>query len=428
MNRATLRRVAVGAVLAAVAGLSLAMVYVQGSRAKAEDLARHGLWPPARRHLQRYLWLHPRDGQARLLMAEALVKDDRVPNEEAVEKALEHLGRISDHSPQGAIARTQEGRLLLLLEHKPARAERSFRRAIELDPNALEAHDLLWRLMVLTRRSDLTEEVFWRVYELTPEESRGERLREWYMSQFYPVTASSPLDRAMGILGENESPTAKTEAARLINFRNSEPDEPLAYAALARWFIAEGDPKFALEVLAQASEKVDNAREDSFFLAALIECLIDLGEFERAGACFEQWPEPGSGYEFWKWQAIILDEVHGRYSEALEPYDRALSIWPGMVDWPTRFRKANCLARCGDHRGAEAERAKAKVMEELMTEETARRIFRAIGYLRNPTELELAAEFYDKLNRPREAACWRREIERLVTPLPSTPAAGDRES
>lgn len=394
-------------------GLGFAMVGDRGSLPEAQELAQLELWPHVHKELTGYLWWRPRDAEARLLMAEALVKDETLPGEEAVQRALEHLGRIPDAPPHGAAARTAEGRIELLLQLKPARARRSLRRAIELDPDAAEAYYLLWKLMDLIGRSDLAEPLFWRVYELTPQEGRAVRLREWYMSQFYPVTANNALERMMGLLGENQPPTAKTEANRYIQFRNAEPDEALSHAALARWFIREGDHKFALKLLDEAVEKVHNQRQDPFDLATRIEAMIALGEFDQADACFDGWPEPHDGYEYWKWRAIVLDEVRGQFDQALDAYDLALSVWPGAADWRTRFRRAACLAHAGDHRAAEADRAAADAVEKLMQEDVQKRVRDALKNLRNPAELEVVVDFYEKLGRLREAACWRSEIKRL---------------
>ena len=36
---------------------------------------------------------------------------------------------------------------------------------------------------------------------------------------------------------------------------------------------------------------------------------MDLGEFEQAEQLFARWPGERSGYEYWKWEGIICDEV-----------------------------------------------------------------------------------------------------------------------
>lgn len=377
---------------------------------QARGLAKYGLWPDACRALTRYLWLHPRDPQARLLYAEALIKDERLPADKSAPQALAHLQAIPDTVPEGARARTQEGRLELFLRYHPARAERLFRRALELDPDTPEPYYLLWKLKDLTGRAHLAESEFWKVYEATVVDRRALRLREWYMSQFYPTTANPVLDRLMGFLTAKKSNPEQTEALRFIRFRNEEPESPLCYAALARWFQNEGDARYALESLDQAQTKIQDAEQDPFYLATLISILIEMGELDRADQCLQRWPEPHTGYEYWLAEGQVLQEVRSQYAEACRAYDRALGEWPGSVDWRTRNRKANCLARLRDQAGAAREREQAKVIEQLMEEKVHQRLRYALGFLNEPKRAQELVDFYQKIGRPREAAAWSEHI------------------
>src|SRR5690606_5499757 len=97
--------------------------------ADAQRLARHELWEYVPAALDRYLQVFPHDGQARLLMAEALVRGER-----PVDEALEHLRQVPMSSPHAAAARTKEAQLELFILNRPSRAEKLLRRAIELAP------------------------------------------------------------------------------------------------------------------------------------------------------------------------------------------------------------------------------------------------------------------------------------------------------
>src|SRR3990170_445707 len=154
---------ALGAV--ALVGGGGAWLWAERGWNEARGLAKYGLWPDARRALSRYVWLHPHDPQAHLLYAEALVKDEQLPADQAIPQALDHLRAIPDAVPEGARARTQEGRVELFLLHHPTAAERLFRRALELDPDMSEPYYLLWKAKDLTGRSHLAEPEFWKVYE-----------------------------------------------------------------------------------------------------------------------------------------------------------------------------------------------------------------------------------------------------------------------
>jgi tetratricopeptide (TPR) repeat protein len=411
--------VAVGA--AVLIGAGGTVVWCERGLSQARGLAKYGLWPDARRAVTRYLWVHPRDTQARLLCAETLIKDEQLPADRSAPQALVHLQAIPDTAPEGARARTQEGRLELFLLYHPTRAEQLLRRALELDPATPEPYYLLWKLKDLTGRSHLAESEFWKVYEATVVDRRVLRLREWYMSQFYPTTANPVLDRLMGFVAAKKSNPELTEAFRFIRFRNEEPESALCHAALARWYQNEGDARLALESLDQAQAKIQGAEQDPFYLATLISILIEMGELDRADRCFQQWPEPHTGYEYWLAEGQVLQEVRGQYAEACRAYDLALGEWPGTVDWRTRNRKANCLARMRDQAGAARERAAAKVMEQLMDEKIHQRLRYALGFLNDPKCARELVDFYQKIGRPREAAAWSEHIARLQTQSASEP-------
>lgn len=413
-----IKRIILGVVLvlAGGAGLYAAVVVVRaqsGLRAGQRMLA-HQLWPQARGQLSRYLWLHPNDARARVLMAEALVKDESLPAADAASYAMNYLSKIPDSSPLAAEARLQQGRLCFLILQKPGRAEQLLRRASELQADALPAYQLLWTLLNVTGRAELCEDVFWRVYELSPEQERPLRLREWYMNQFFPLTATEPLDRMMGILAPEESPTRTTESRRLLRFRENEPEAPVNHAALAQWCQQEGDPDFAIRLLDAAAAELDNASQDPFFLATYIATLIDLGQLERAESCFQRWPKTDQGHLYWRSRGLILDEAGEATRDACEAYRRALEIWPGPIDWRLRHRRAVCLARYGDAAGAAQERARAEAVQELMKVETHERLRNALGSIQELEKSEIV-DFYRKLGRSREADCWMQQIQRLRT-------------
>lgn len=142
---------ALGAVLLAAAGG--ACYWAQSGLDQAHRLAKYELWPDVRHALARYVWLHPHDPQSQLLYAEALFKDAQWPKDQAATEALAHLRTIPDVTPEGALVRTQEGRVELFLLAHPTLAERLFRRAIELDPEMPEPYYLLWQVKDLTGRA-----------------------------------------------------------------------------------------------------------------------------------------------------------------------------------------------------------------------------------------------------------------------------------
>jgi tetratricopeptide (TPR) repeat protein len=404
---------AVGAVVV----LGLALVRAHSGLRKAERLAEHGLWDAARIQLTAYLRLHPRDGKARLLFAEALVRDDHLPARESVPVAIEHLRQVPDDSAYAAQARTEEGRLEFLVMHKPAAAERLFRRACELNPEFVDPYYMLWKLFEVTGRAHLASEVFWKAHDLAPPEQRSLRLSEWYTSQFYLETATKPLDQRLGFLAEPGESLSRIEARRFLRFRETEPSAPLGHAALANWFRFSGQPKDALQVLDEAAKVAERPMSNDFFAGTLVGTLIDLGEFDRAERHFDEWPANDHHYEYLLNKALVLDEIKEESAQAREYFERALAQWPGPVDWRTRYRYANCLARLGRQTEANEARERAQQIEQSMGQQVHAPVREALRHLDNPEALEEIVAFYKQLGCVREAQAWQDEITRLRSSL-----------
>ncbi len=384
-----------------------AAAWLNGGLKRARELATGNELRAARTALRQYRWLHPGDPRARLLMAQLLVADDGLKTQPAADEALSYLRPIPDSSRFAADARTQEGRILLFLKRQPRRAEEQFRAAIALDRNLAEPYYLLWKLYDLTGRSHLAEDLVWQVIELSPESERAMRLREWYMSQFYPGSANPTLDELMGVVDAKHPPSPATEQRRFLLFRESEPDSAIGHAALARWFNLEGQPKYGLEMLQFGEPSLAaSERDDPFLLATYLSSYFDLGRYEELEAMFARWPEPHEGYEYWRWKGIIEDDLRENYAAAIEAYDRALSGWPGPADWRTMTRKANCLTRLGRVEEAERTRTEAQRVENMMKDEVHERLRAALAQLNDQQALLQIAEFYRDLGRPREAASW----------------------
>jgi tetratricopeptide (TPR) repeat protein len=400
------------ALLAAGTSVATAVIRAHCGYRAAEHFVAHHLWPQARERLESYLWLHPNDGQARLLMADALVHDETLPAAESASQAIQYLAQIPDDSPWAAEARFREGGFYFLILQQPGRGERLLRRAIELGEGQ-RAQQLLWTLLSFSGQADQTEDLFWQVYEQSAEDERPLRLREWYLYQLSPVDAHEYLDRQMGILSPSETPNRSTESRRYLRFREREPESPIGHVAVAQWCQEEGDPEFALRVLKAAAKQLPEADSDRFFLSVSIATHLDLGQFEEARACFCKWPQSDRGHAYWKWRAAIYDDVLHRHEEALAAYDQALTLWPGPADWTLHHRRAVCLARV--RRLGEAETAKERVehLKRLMTSEASGRRRAALNSLANPDQLAEVAQFYRQLGRNREADCWERHIERL---------------
>lgn len=414
----TIAKVVAGILLIVVlAGGAIFALYSQSCLSRAQRYSRHGLWRHVQSELRYYLWLHPASPQAHFLMAEALVKDESRPGTETVDLAVEHLRRIPHDSALAAQSKIQEGRLRLFRLDQPSRAEDAFMETLRLEPDNVEANYLLWKLYELTGRSFLVEPFFWKVYEKSAAEDRPLRLRDWYLSQYFPLTANPSLNVVLGVIKPDEKPTQRTEADRLIRFRRAEPDRPVAHVAMARWFQSEGDPKFALELLEQAAA-ASQGHPDPFLVATMISVQMDLGDFDSAKEWWQKWPEPRDGYEYWLWTGVVHEQVDADYAQAAQAYRQAIKIWPGVIDWRTRHRLVNCLQRSGDLEGVKKEREAARHIESMSAVDLHDRLLAMSQTPTDPKVVGSFVDFYTQIGRDREANCWRDQKDNIGTQTP----------
>ena len=374
---------------------------------QAERLAADRQWDAARKSLAFYLRFYPADEEARLLMAQAFISDNSLVGEVKVHAALTQLQQISKNSARSAEARLQEGRLHFLLLLQPGRAERCFLDALQLEPTRLEAHLLLWKLFNATNRWDLSEDHFWQVYERTPSSDHPILLRDWYLSEFSPGTATMELDRRMGLLGVTEQPSVESEHRRLEAFVSNEPGWPVGYAILARWFHRQGGLPQAIEQLDRAGQLPSDV-SDPFVIATRVLSSIEIGEFDEARRAFDRWPEPHTGYEYWKSQGLIADQALRNDRQAAAAFEQAIATTPGKSDWLTQHRLAQCLMRLGNRERAATVRQHSKEVESLMESPLHQQLRRALSSPNAPKTVEEMADLYRRLGRSRESTAWQR--------------------
>lgn len=370
-------------------------------------------WTSVRIELGKYLQVFSADESARLNLAEAYFKDATLNSVQAVSLAIRQLRHIPRESSLWPAARVQEARLTLFSQLQPHRAESLLHELLAIHPQDMDANYVLWKLYDLTGRSHLAEPHFRTVLAATPEEQRPFRLREWYLSQFYPATANPELDQLMGFHEPGEVRNAVTELRRLKVFRDHEPQAAVNHAIVARWYSLEGDPKSALRILQEALDVADKPLQDPFFVATLIQVLFDLGEFDNAWKYFRSWPGERAGYEYARLGAILADEVERDYARALENYRQVISIWPGQADWRIQYRLARCLAKFGDEQASQEMTRKAKEVELLMEEAVHSPLRRMLV---KPDQLEICqrmTQFYEQLGLEFEVKHWRDQVQRL---------------
>lgn len=373
---------------------------------QAESSVNNRDWQSARQSLQTYLYFHPNDSAARLMMAEAYIRDNKLLGDDKVLSAIDHLSRIPDSAPRAAEARLQEGRLRLLLLLQPGRAERAFQASIRLDPERMESHSLLWRLYDLTNRWESAEPHVWKMCENLSEVERADRLRDWYLSEFSPGAANVNLERRLGLLGETEAPSNETDRRRLEAFITAEPDWIDGYALLARWLHRHGGLQEANRELDRACE-LPGGSQAPLVIATRVAVCLELGEFDRATQAFQQWPEPHTGYEYWKTAGLVADQVHRDNAQASNAFEKAIQTIAGKSDWLIQHRLAQCLARQGKTDLAANLRKHSKTVELLMETQVHSELRKALLTPLAPQTIIQMVGLYKELGRDREVSAWQ---------------------
>lgn len=397
--------------LGVVIALSVVAWMSLGLRTAREAMSRDDL-KSARSAVERYLRLFPGNPEARLLAGNAYFQDDSLPPVETAEKAISHFSRIPDSSHLAAEARLLAGRAAFLVRQEPARAEALLRQSIELNPDQFDAYYLLWQMYNMTERYFDCEPLFREVYRLCPPEERAFRLREWYSSQFTPLSACSQLDLLMSFREEAEVPSEEVALRRLTAFYEYEPQQPAIAAALAQWHIRNQSRESALEVLEKFPDH-DLARKNRYFQAAHVEALIEAGQLERANAEFALWSGPKSGYQYSRIAGIHAQEVQGDLAAAEEFFHQAAATWPGPSDWMLMNRHSRCLALRGKKDDSLRVQAEARRVEGLTDLKIHQKIRQALGELENPDGLEEVVRFYESFGRTWEVEAWKSVIKGL---------------
>ncbi len=405
------RRFVIGSALLLLTVIGTAALWARNERIAAKSCLARNQWKAARTKLARLLWLNPGDTALRLMLAEAFARDDLLPARSSAENAVVVLREIPDDVAEGVEARIREARLRFLLLRQPMQSERLLQRAVVIDPRAVDAHSLHWRILDMTGRGDLCEPIFRRLYELGPAQRRSDYLRDWFLSQNDPAHITASLDEMLGFRNSPGDSARRVELKRLVAFRQSEPNEPLIHAAIARWFLDEGDLEQARLVVEEA-RSIPRAMNDPVFVFVLTSVLIESGQLEQAASAFDQWPGHREGYAYWKTAGLLQENLHRNYGAASAAYAKALEIWPGHADWRCQFRHTTCLALSGQKELADAARQHATEVQQLFRPDQREQLRRALLAPNEAPNRDVLLAFYRTLRRPDEVEYWQRITER----------------
>lgn len=354
-------------------------IWLPAYLADGREAVRSKDWPRAQRLLGRYLAWRPGATEAHFLIAEALAEQG------LMRRALGHLKDVPDTSPWGASARWHEASLLLQLD-LAAQAERAARRSLELDPQSLDARQLLTIIYRWENRVREAERLFWELYELCPPSQTVIALAQLFQIHDGEFSAQEALKR-------------------LQAFVANDPTDFAARLAIARLHVGAGNAERATELLEDCWRHKPG---DPDARAALVNCHVSFGAYEKAARLLETWPVDQRDVRYWQSLGIYQSEHLQQFEQAAESFRRVLAQLPD--DWRTRHRLGICLRVIGDEDGAAAEFERADriraVLEREQMEETLKKLPQTITTADGRYEI---GRIYEEVGRYREARSWYQE-------------------
>jgi tetratricopeptide (TPR) repeat protein len=378
----------------------------------ARRAVRIGDWPQVKLHLERYLWWQPDSVEGRMLMAEACIKAEDISDAgAAAHQARQHLQKIEGSSQQMALARLQEARLAWLLQRSPSIAEQLLRQSLAFDDNLAESHLLMWHLLDLTGRHVLSDQHFWRAYDLSPPVAQRRLIRDWFLSEFYPNDLHGTLFSQLGITAVDSIPAS---ISLLVHFRETEPQSPVIHAALAAYYRQLGNLKATIDLLKESQDSAASM-QDQFFVSVLFEALIDLGEFRKAKETFNKFPPPHDGFLYWRCASLYYDYIHSDNEQSLNCFQKAMTYPPAKLDWGLMNRMAACLRKLGKiHEADKLQRRVERLSREILTTEHTSTLRRALQDS-DPAVASKFVEFYEEFGLMREVEAWKQQTTNSVS-------------
>ena len=268
----------------------------------------------------------------------------------------------------------------------------------------------MWRLLDATGRHINSREYFWKAYSLTDESGQPSLLREWFLAEFFPEKANAEVHQRLGAVANPQIPASLNTWVRL---RESEPEANFLHAAIAGYYLERGKPQSSLELLKESPD-LSEAMHDPFFVAVLFETLVNLGELEKARACFEQYPKPHADYLYWSSKGVFDHQVVGDAKSAIKSYKMALDKWPGKYDWSLMTKLSDALRKTGqiDEASALQERVE-DITNRILTKANVGQLHDKLQDLQDPIVASEVSDLYHELGLQEEAAAWSRHQKNL---------------
>jgi tetratricopeptide (TPR) repeat protein len=285
----------------------------------ARRASNTGKWELTEAILSRYLRRFPEDAEAQILFARARAAQNDLQG------CLTRLAGISDSSPWSAEARLCEAQAYQL-SHFGARAEQSYRRAIDLAESEIGNEKIL-----NVARVGLAQLC---ALEARPDEAREQIIR------LLPATADPSALLAVLLEVEAVGPEPNPAIDSLKRFVENDPEDFEARRALAHHYAVVGRLSDARPLLENClAERPDHARA----VESLAHCLIEIPDLPAATELLQAAPV-GSNQTAWYWRLRgYLAEQEQDWMAGVECYENAVRLAP--YDSVMHHRLAAALGR-----------------------------------------------------------------------------------
>lgn len=196
---------------------------------------------------------------------------------------------------------------------------------------------------------------------------------------------------------------------RLNRWVESEPDEPLAQAALLLRYTTNPmpeDPPRDLR-LQQARKLLEHFPSNTSARLVLVESLLNAGLYDEAVATLDEWPANLKNSTAWhRLNGRRLQDVNREPAFAIPELQKVLKQMP--QDWKTRYRLSRSFMASGNAEEARKEALRMTETRELLDPVTLEPILKQSFPKGRPPELKTLLELLDRLELKSFADAWRK--------------------
>lgn len=386
-------------VAVAVAASYAGCRYVESSNLAAGEAAlEQQQYAKARVILQRFRWnpFATADSRGRhdFLLAMSYFQDIELSPRKASENAVPLLEQVPPNSQYYPAAQLALAKHWFLSLAMPLKAERLLKTALHLEPELLEAKDLLFSIYAANNNPVAADQIFWQSIDQAPDDQKGTRFQQWFCSQFTRNSANQQLDALLDIVDSRGEEF--TVFNRLVLFKNQEPDEGAHFGSLADWWLAHDETKTAVEVLAKGREVAKDISNRTYF-SSLTDSLLRDGSMAKVERALSSWPEKQRFFKYWRNKGM-MHQAENQFADALTAYLESTKYWPSNVDPNLYYRIHICHKELGQAEASEAALKHSETIRYWM-EERWGDVGRSMYDLESPESRATLIEFYDAIGR-----------------------------